>query len=75
MISSLSSGLFPACLKDAQIYLLFETASESSFGNNRVISILPTLSKTIERFMYEHIDNFKEKNYSAVNNLGVGKKM
>ena len=58
---SFSYGLFPKCLKDARVSPLFKSGSKINKDNYRSISVLPALSKSLERLMYRRLYNFLEK--------------
>ena len=46
---SLASGVFPRIWKHAKVNPVFKTGSKDDVNNYRPISILPTLSKIIEK--------------------------
>ena len=46
---SFSTGIFPETLKDALIVPIFKKGEPTDIGNYRPISILPTLSKILEK--------------------------
>ena len=49
---SLESGLVPTEWKSAEIVLIHKAGSKSLMDNYRPISILPTISKVLERVVY-----------------------
>ena len=52
---SLSSGNFPNDWKNAKIITLHKSGSLSAVDNNKPISILPVLSKILERIVYKQL--------------------
>ena len=58
---SLSQGVFPDELKIAKVLPLFKSGDQTIFTNYRPISILPFLSKILEKLMYCRLINFIEK--------------
>jgi hypothetical protein len=58
---SLAQGIFPDRLKYAIVKPIFKNGNKDELSNYRPISLLPALSKIIERViynrLYEHIDN------------------
>jgi hypothetical protein len=59
---SLTTGIFPEKLKLAKVIPLFKKGDNSLFSNYRPISILPSLSKVIERIMHSQIQQYFNKN-------------
>ncbi|CAK1588609.1 unnamed protein product [Parnassius mnemosyne] len=59
---SISSSSFPNQWKDAQIILIPKKANPSSFSEYRPISILPFLSKVLERLVQQQINSFCLRN-------------
>ena len=53
---------FPDCLKIARVTPLFKKGSTFSVSNYRPISILPVLSKIVEKIISEQIYSFMEEN-------------
>ena len=58
---SLLSRYFPKKFKLARVVALHKGGSKEELGNYRAISLLPTLSKVFERFVYNHLNDFIEK--------------
>ena len=58
---SLLSGYFPNKFKVARVVALHKGGSKEELGNYRPISLLPTLSKVFERFVYNQLYEFLEK--------------
>ena len=50
--SSFNKGIFPEQLKVAKVYPFFKVGNIEEIGNYRPISVLPILSKVLERIMY-----------------------
>lgn len=51
----ISDGHFPHCWKQAKVNPLFKGGVKDDINNYRPISILPTLSKLIEKFIKKHL--------------------
>ena len=58
---SLLLGYFPKKFKLARVIALHKGGSKEELGNYRPISLLPTLSKVFERFVYNQLYDFLEK--------------
>ena len=59
---SLKTGVFPEQLKIAKITPVYKKGEKSEFTNYRPISILPVISKLLERIMYNRIYKHITKN-------------
>ena len=59
---SLETGIFPTDMKIAKIVPVHKSGSLSSFDNYRPISILPVLSKVIEKLVQRQLMEFLDKN-------------
>ena len=59
---SLSDGAFPKLWKSAKVSALFKGGDKLSKDNYRPISILPTVSKIIERAVHLQLSNYLEHN-------------
>ena len=57
---SLSEGKFPETMKKADIVPLYKSKDEHECTNYRPISLLPTLSKLLEKIMYKRTYSFLE---------------
>ena len=57
-IESLQTGVFPELMKIAHITPLYKSGSMVLCNNYRPISLLPVLSKIIEKIMHSHLYNF-----------------
>lgn len=58
----LESQTFPDILKVAIVKPLFKSGMTNDFGNYRPISILPVLSKVLERILHSQLSDFLEQN-------------
>ena len=58
---SFSEGVFPNCMKNAKVILLFKTGSKTELSNYRPISLL-CLSKVVEKLIYSRLMNYLNKN-------------
>ena len=54
----LETGIFPSKLKIAKVTPILKRGDETMFDNYRPISILPSISKVIERIIFNQIHNF-----------------
>ena len=59
---SISSALFPSDCKIAKLNPLYKRRSKTNPENFRPISLLPLISKVIERIVYNQVDNFLLQN-------------
>lgn len=59
---SLTTGLVPNKLKEAKVIPLFKKGSHKHTGNYRPISILPIISKILEKIVNDQLINFLEAN-------------
>ena len=62
IIKSFSDGVFPRVWKCAKVIALFKDGDKSIKDNYRPISILPTISKIIERSAHIQLSSFLEVN-------------
>ena len=68
---SLESGRFPSSWKCAKVTSLFKQGDRTDKDNYRPISILPTVSKVIERAVHSQLyDYLSLNNLLAVNQFG-----
>ena len=58
----ITSSIFPDCMKIARVTPLFKKGCKSDPNNYRPISILPVVSKLIEKFLAKQITVFLEDN-------------
>ncbi|KAI0242919.1 hypothetical protein LSAT2_010547, partial [Lamellibrachia satsuma] len=56
--NSLMTGIVPSKLKIAKVIPLYKSENPELFSNYRPFSILPCLSKILERLMYNRLYNF-----------------
>ena len=59
---SIQTGMIPNEWKIARIIPLYKSGSKSSFDNYRPISILPVISKIIEKIIHKQFMDFLEEN-------------
>jgi exonuclease III len=59
---SLSTGIFPNCFKTAKVVPIFKKGSKNNIENYRPIAQLPSLSKILEKIVYNELVNHLEKN-------------
>jgi hypothetical protein len=55
---SLASGVFPDDMKLAKVVPIYKKEDPESFGNYRPVSVLPCLSKVLERIVYNRSYDF-----------------
>ena len=60
--SSISTGIFPKAWKEAQIVPIPKKRSPASFSDYRPISILPFLSKVLEKLVHRQLSAFLNTN-------------
>ncbi|XP_063837548.1 probable RNA-directed DNA polymerase from transposon BS isoform X1 [Ostrinia nubilalis] len=59
---AIKTGRFPKRFKLAEIRPIFKSGDRESYSNYRPISILPTISKILERVLNKRLNNFLEEN-------------
>ena len=59
---SMQSGIVPDCMKLAKVIPIHKSKNKDVFDNYRPISLLPTISKILERVMHNRIYNFLKSN-------------
>ena len=59
--SSFSTGVFPNILKRACVTPIFKNGDRNMINNFRPISVLPVMSKVVEKCMYERLNNYFTK--------------
>ena len=59
--ASLSIGYFPDLLKIARVVPIFKSGNSIIIWNYRPISIIPYISKIIEKIMYNRLSNYLTK--------------
>ena len=65
---SISSGVFPSCLKLSTIIPLHKSAEKCYVKNYRPISLIPLLSKIFEKLMVSRLNSFISRNNLISNN-------
>ena len=58
---SLQEGVFPDLMKLARVVTLFKSRDVTLPDNYRPISLLPVISKVLERIVYHHLSNHLEQ--------------
>jgi len=58
----LTTGIFPDKLKVAKVIPVYKKGDIQNFGNYRPISILPAISKLVEKVMHTQISDYFNKN-------------
>ena len=58
----LNTGIFPEKLKIAKVIPIFKKGDEELFSNYRPMSILPAISKIIEKVIYQQMYSFFQQN-------------
>lgn len=59
---SLSHGVVPKSWKEANVIPLYKKGDRSDINNYRPVSILPCLSKILERIVFKHVFNYFRDN-------------
>ena len=59
---SIFSGIFPSDFKITKLKPLYKKGSKTNPEHSRPISLLPLISKVIERIVYDQVDNFLLQN-------------
>ena len=65
---SLSSSTFPQIWKNGRVTPIFKSGERSNMSNYRPITVLPTLSKILERFVHTQIYNYLTGNKILTSN-------
>jgi hypothetical protein len=65
------AGIFPDFLKAATVTPIYKTGDNALFSNYRPISVLPVLSKILERAIYNRMTSFINK-YNILSNKQFG---
>ena len=58
---SFSTGVFPDIMKIAKVIPLFKSGADDNFSNYRPVSLLPQLSKILEKLFNNRMEKFIEK--------------
>ena len=73
--SSLNSGIFPESLKHAKVCALHKGGDRYTIDNYRPISLLPVISKVIERYIYLRlVSHMDDNDVTYVRQFGFRKK-
>ena len=64
---SISSGVFPVCLKRARIVPIFKKGDTANMSNYRPIALLPTISKIFEKCISTRLINFLDRSNIIIN--------
>ncbi|KAG7305636.1 hypothetical protein JYU34_009730 [Plutella xylostella] len=68
---SITQGIFPKALKMSVITPIHKSGDKTIFSNYRPISLLPTLSKVLEKILYSQLTSYLEKqNILSANQFG-----
>ena len=67
---SFEFGIFPDCLKTAEIIPIFKAGPKTDINNYRPISLLSNFSKILEKLIYTRPSNIFEKNNIHPNQHG-----
>lgn len=59
----IAEGVFPLALKKSVIHPIYKSGDKSCVNNYRPISVLPALSKIMERIMNKRLVNYLEQNH------------
>ena len=62
MNKSIQSGIFPKNFKLAEVIPIYKNKQKNDFQNYRPISLLPTLSKILEKLIHKRLYFFLQKN-------------
>ena len=60
--TSFSTGVFPDQLKIAKVVPIYKAGDKTLYSNHRPISILPAISKLLEKIMYKRVIQFCTNN-------------
>ena len=71
---SIEEGICPQNMKIAKIIPLFMSGNREDPNNYRPISLLPTLSKILEKVIYEQVSNYFEANFLSNFQFGFRKR-
>ena len=67
---AIDEGIFPTCLKTANVIPIFKKGDMTNLNNYRPISLLPVLSKVFEKVINMQITNVVEDGYIDENQFG-----
>ena len=67
---SLEKGIVPDCMKTAKVVPIYKSKQKDQFTNYRPISLLPTISKILEKIIHKRIwFHRKKKTYYTTANM------
>ena len=67
---SLEEGVFPECLKTANVIPIHKKGDKTNLNNYRPISLLPVLSKLLEKIINKQLNKIVEDKYIDENQFG-----
>lgn len=59
---SIATSTVPECLKTAKVVPIYKSKARDKFANYRPVSLLPTLSKVLEKVIYKRLLHFFDTN-------------
>lgn len=68
---SLSTGIFPRKMQHAKVTVLFKSGDKNKLSNYRPVSVLPVLSKGLEKVICKRLKSFCDK-HSIISNKQFG---
>jgi retron-type reverse transcriptase len=67
---SINLGIFPTCLKTANVIPIFKKGDPTNLNNYRPISLLPVISKVFEKVLNNQLTSVIDKGYIDENQFG-----
>ena len=67
---ALDEGIFPSCLKKANIIPIFKKGDKTNLNNYRPIALLPVLSKVFEKVLNEQLTSIIDNGFIDDNQFG-----
>ena len=68
--ASIDEGLFPSCLKTANVIPIFKKGDSANLNNYRPIALLPVISKVFEKVLNEQLTKVIEAGFIDDNQFG-----